>query len=59
MKTAGPPRIISDTEAPLREPMRVTPAVGTGVAPVELAITRAITEPVTAPAFPLRCRFVR
>ena len=36
MKPAGPPRIISNTEAPLREPMRVTPAVGTGVAPVEL-----------------------
>lgn len=59
MKHAGPPRIISNTEAPLREPMRVTPAAGLGAAPVEQAISRAITEPVVDPAFPLRCRFAR
>lgn len=53
-KRGGPPRVLSNTEAPLREPMRPhAPS-----APVEHAIARALaTAADPPPAGALRCRF--
>lgn len=52
-KSLGPPRVISNTEAPLREPMRVDRPV----APVEIAICRALAESDPVPADAMQCRF--
>ena len=52
-KRLGPPRVISNTEAPLREPMR--PACPS--APVEYAISRALVESDLVPPDAMRCRF--
>lgn len=56
-KHGGPPRVISNTEAGLRAPMRVAPWNGCELAPVELAIRRALEEPLAPPRDPQRCRF--
>ena len=56
-KHAGPPRVISNTEIGLREPMRVAPGNGDDLAPVEIAIRRALEEPLPAQQGLQRCRF--
>jgi len=49
--------VISNTETGLREPMRVGPGNGHDLAPVEIAIRRALEEPLPAQRGLQRCRF--
>jgi hypothetical protein len=50
------PRIMSNTEAPLREPMRLD-RPRNELSAVELAIVHALAEPDPAPRDPIHCRF--
>lgn len=55
VKHAGPPRIISNTEAPLHEPLQLHRA---DRSPLEESIVRALAEPEPAPPpDAMRCRF--
>jgi hypothetical protein len=58
IKQGGPPRMISNTEAGLRHPLRVSPRDRDVAAPVELAIHRALAEPPLNQVNPRRCRFL-
>jgi hypothetical protein len=56
MKHGGPPRIISNTEAPLRAPMNIAaPAESRSV--LEWSIRKALDEPPRTPAGAKLCRF--
>lgn len=57
MKHGGPPRIISNTEASLVAPMRVAGDCVSGLAPVEIAIRRALERPLPELDSPRFCRF--
>lgn len=52
-KRRGPPRVISNTEAPLRDPMRLDKPSS----PIEHAIVRALRESDPVPADSMLCRF--
>jgi len=55
-KRSGPPRFISNTEAPLREPLKLYRDDG-DFSPVERAILAALDEVPTLPADAMLCRF--
>jgi hypothetical protein len=58
MKHCGPPRIISNTEAPLRRPIRVDGAQADGLSTLERAIVQALQElPDPPPPDAKKCRF--
>ncbi len=56
-KRGGPPRVISNTEATLRFPMRVAAEDRDAAAPVEIAIHRALSEPLEPPVHAMSCHF--
>jgi hypothetical protein len=56
-KHDGPPRIISNTEAGLREPMNLRRPDFADYSPLERSIVQAIAEEPLAPANPRFCRF--
>jgi hypothetical protein len=55
-KRTGTPRFISNTEAPLREPLQLHRGDG-AYSPVERSIRMALDEVPTQPADAMRCRF--
>jgi ectoine hydroxylase-related dioxygenase (phytanoyl-CoA dioxygenase family) len=57
MKHTGLPRIISNTEAGLRQPMTLAGAPGTDYSILEQSIRRALHEPPPAPSGARICRF--
>jgi hypothetical protein len=57
IKHTGPPRIISNTEAGLREPMVLTRAPGTGYSVLEESIRKALREAPEIPPDARACRF--
>ena len=57
IKHTGPPRIISNTEAGLREPMVLTRAPGSGYSVLEESIRRALREAPEIPPDARPCRF--
>jgi hypothetical protein len=56
-KHGGPPRIISNTEAGLREPLRLERAASGDFSVLERSIRAALHEPLSTPSHPLQCRF--
>lgn len=56
-KHVGPPRVISNTEAGLREPMVLTRPLDTGYSVLEESIRRALREAPAVPADTRACRF--
>lgn len=57
MKHVGPPRIISNTEASLREPMNLDRVDSRGHSILEHSILQALSEPARAPKDAASCRF--
>lgn len=55
MKHGGPPRIISNTEAPLKEPLKL--GGGEGESVLERSIRQALQEPPVLPVGARLCRF--
>jgi hypothetical protein len=55
-KRTGGPRILSNTEAPLREPLRLERA-DADYSVLEASIRRALCEPIAVDSGALRCRF--